>query len=172
MIHFNSNCVTRGSLCGMLALWVSLIVPASAASKSHRLAVSDVAGYYITSNRSTGNQTLSLSFLNKTSKGNDIEQGNYTGNNGAFPIVGQGILSGGTYDGRTHDNIIQLDFLYMEPQDDTLLMHSISIMSNGKVVGLLINAAGITANGKRNVTVRYNRVSYTEFIRFRQTHKS
>lgn len=172
MIYFYSNRMAIGYFCGALALWISLSLPASAASKSLRLAVSDIAGYYITSDKSTGNQTLSLSFLNKTSKGNDTEQGNFTGNYGEFPIVGQGILSGGTDDDRIPDNMIHFDFMYMEPQDETVLMHSTSIMSNGKVIGLLIDKAGITADGKRSVAIRYLRVSYTKFIRFRQSHKN
>lgn len=172
MIHFNSNRMAVGFFCGTLALWTSLPTYASAASKPQRLSVSDIAGYYITSDKSTGNQTLSLSFLKKTSKGNSTEQGNLAGNYGDFPIVGQGILSGGTDDDRTPNNMIQFDFMYIEPQDETLLMHSTSVMSNGKVVGLLINAAGVSVDGKRNVSVRYKRVSYTKFIRFLQTHKN
>ncbi len=171
MRHFTNNRMATRLFYVTLVLWLLFPTYAQATPKLHRLAVSDIAGYYVTNDKNTSNQALSLTFLNKTSKGNEIEQGNFTGRYGEFPIVGQGILTGGTDDGRIADNMIEFDFMYMEPQDDTVLMHSTSLMSKGRVIGLLINEAGFTADGTKNVPVRYRRVSYTQFITFQQTHR-
>jgi len=79
-------------------------------------------------------------------------------------------VTGGTDDGRLPDDRIQFDFLYMEPQDETIFLHSETLMRGGKVVGLAIGQSDDPQDGKPHHRTRYRRVSAAEFARFRKAH--
>lgn len=107
------------------------------ASASVRLKVSDIAGRYVASSSNASYKTITIAFIAKTSKKDEFEQADFRGKIDGTPFVGQGIISG--EEGRL-ENFIRFDFMFLNPQDSTLLMRSTSIMSKGKVVGLLINS--------------------------------
>lgn len=114
--------------------------PASAKPKvtvSIRLKVSDIAGKYVASSSNASHKTITISFIVKTSKKDEFEQGDFRGRIDGTPFVGQGIISG---DEGILENFIRFDFMFLNPQDTTSLLRSTSIMSKGKVVGLLINS--------------------------------
>ncbi len=133
-----------------------------------RLTVGDIAGDYITTDPHSNYRFVTISFIGKTSKKNDLEQGAFRGQIGNLPLVGQGIISG---DEGYLDNYVNFDFMFLEPQDVTLLMHSRSTMSKGRVSGLLINEAGTSSNGKQVLPIKFRRVSRVEFLEFQRTHR-
>lgn len=123
--------VVFGSLCSMVAD----AKPKSSAST--RLKVGDIAGRYVASSPKAFYKTISISFIGKTSKSGEFEQGDFRGEFGGNSFVGQGIISG---DEGGLDDFVRFDFMFLNPQDTTSMMYSTSIMSKGKVVGMLINS--------------------------------
>jgi len=141
-----------------------------AAPRPASLDARSVAGYYVTEDKRAVYQSLSIQSQAPPAKASGGRVENFSGNYGGFSLVGQAILIGGTEDGRQPADQIEFDFMYMEPQDETLLLHSQSLMRAGKVVGLIIREAGTSSDGQKFLPVRYLRVSKSVFAQFLRTH--
>lgn len=146
-----------------------LPIALSAAPRPASLDARSVAGYYITEDKHAIYQSFSIQpvGLPAQDRGGIV---NFTGQYGGFSLVGQAILTGGTNDCKYPPDQIEFDFMYMEPQDETLMLHSQSLMRAGKVVGLIIREAGTSSDGQKFLPVRYLRVSKSVFAQFLRTH--
>lgn len=129
-------------LCASLAsIAVSSVICDAAPRKA--LQVGSIAGYYVNSDGDALYRSLRLKLIRSYNDGS--ARADFSGKIGDFPLVGQGIISGDGVGNRSFtDNFVTFDFMFLEPQDDTILMHSKTVMKNGRIVGLRVEGNGQT----------------------------
>jgi hypothetical protein len=154
----------RKTMCPVAAVIAVMTVTAIFAPlrgrAAHKLAVPDIAGYYVTDDPKAAQRTLMLRLVDQGLY-QGLEQANFAGKYGSIPIVGQGIIAG---DEDHTEDFIRFDFMQTNTVGETTLTYCMSRSRGGVVAGIDVGTPDGEITDPKTPKIIYHRVTRARYL--------